>query len=86
MTQDYKATLHLPATEFPMRGDLPKREPQTLARVSRRFGEGVMNGALTARVGVAAMDVCRPLPFAALPRPKVSNLIGRALTGLFQKA
>ncbi len=32
MTQDYKATLHLPATEFPMRGDLPKREPATLAR------------------------------------------------------
>ena len=29
---DYKATLHLPATEFPMRGDLPKREPHTLAR------------------------------------------------------
>jgi putative membrane protein len=57
-----------------------------LARVSRRFGEGVMNGALTARVGVAAIDVCRPLPFAALPRPRVSNLIGRALTGLFQKA
>ena len=56
-----------------------------LARLSRRFGEGVMNGALTARVGIAAMDVCRPLPFAALPRPKVSNLIGRALTGLFQK-
>jgi putative membrane protein len=56
-----------------------------LARLSRRFGEGVVNGALTARVGVAAMDVCRPLPFAALPRPRVSNLIGRALTGLFQK-
>ena len=28
----YKATLNLPATEFPMRGDLPKREPLTLAR------------------------------------------------------
>ena len=56
-----------------------------LSRLSRRFGEGVVNGALTARVGIAAMDVCRPLPFAALPRPKVSNLIGRALTGLFQK-
>ncbi|MET0290114.1 MAG: class I tRNA ligase family protein, partial [Pseudoxanthomonas sp.] len=27
MSTDYKATLHLPATEFPMRGDLPKREP-----------------------------------------------------------
>ncbi|KAF1691629.1 isoleucine--tRNA ligase [Pseudoxanthomonas jiangsuensis] len=32
MTQDYKPTLHLPATDFPMRGDLPKREPDTLAR------------------------------------------------------
>ncbi len=28
----YKATIHLPATDFPMRGDLPKREPDTLAR------------------------------------------------------
>ena len=56
-----------------------------LARVSRRFGEGMINGALTARVGLAAMDVCRPLPFAALPRPKVSNIVGRSLTGLFQK-
>jgi len=28
----YKSTIHLPATEFPMRGDLPKREPQALAR------------------------------------------------------
>jgi putative membrane protein len=56
-----------------------------LGRVSRRFGEGVVNGALTARVGIAAMDVCRPLPFAALPRPKVSNLIGRAVTGIFPK-
>ncbi len=54
-----------------------------LARVSRRFGEGVINGALTARVGVAAMEVCRPLPFAVLPRPRVSELIRRALTGLF---
>ncbi len=31
-TQRYKATIHLPATDFPMRGDLPKREPETLAR------------------------------------------------------
>ncbi len=28
----YKATILLPDTEFPMRGDLPKREPDTLAR------------------------------------------------------
>lgn len=54
-----------------------------LSKLSRRFGEGVVNGALTARVGVAAMEVCRPLPFRALPRPKVSNLVARALHGLF---
>ena len=55
-----------------------------LGKLSRRFGEGVVNGALTARVGVAAMDLCRPMPFAALPRPKVTNLMSRALTGAFE--
>lgn len=54
-----------------------------LSKVSRRFGEGIINGALTARVGVAAMEVCRPLPFAVLPRPRVSNLVSRGLAGLF---
>ncbi len=56
-----------------------------LAKVSRRFGEGVVNGALTARVGIAAMEVCRPLPFAVRPRPRVTSLLQRALTGLFGK-
>ena len=54
-----------------------------LSKISRRFGEGVVNGALTARVGVAAMEVCRPLPFHALERPSVTALVRRALTGLF---
>ena len=57
-----------------------------LAKVSRRFGEGIVNGALTARVGVAAIEVCRPLPFRREKRPSVSKLIGRALTGLFNKS
>lgn len=56
-----------------------------LAKLSRRFGEGVVNGALTARVGVAAMEVCRPLPFQALDRPAVSSLLSRALSGVFSK-
>lgn len=56
-----------------------------LSKVSRRFGEGIVNGALTARVGVAAIEVCRPMPFVALPRPKVTNLVGRALTGVFSR-
>ena len=54
-----------------------------LSKLSRRFGEGVVNGALTARVGIAAMEVCRPLPFIAQPRPSVSNLVSRGLAGLF---
>ena len=31
MTHDYKSTINLPQTDFPMRGDLPKREPGWLA-------------------------------------------------------
>lgn len=54
-----------------------------LAKLSRRFGEGVINGALTARVGIAAMEVCRPLPFMDQPRPRVTNLVSRGLKGLF---
>nr|WP_304616657.1 TIGR01620 family protein [Paracoccus sp. (in: a-proteobacteria)] len=54
-----------------------------LAKLSRRFGEGLVNGALTARVGIAAMEVCRPLPFMTQPRPKVGNLLSRGLRGLF---
>jgi putative membrane protein len=33
-----------------------------LGRLSARFGEGAVNGILTARVGLAARDVCRPIP------------------------
>ncbi|MEL7254180.1 MAG: TIGR01620 family protein [Pseudomonadota bacterium] len=52
-----------------------------LSKLSRRFGEGIVNGALTARVGVAAMEICRPMPFAAVQRPSVTGLVRRALTG-----
>ena len=32
MTRDYKSTVFLPRTDFPMRAGLPKREPEILAR------------------------------------------------------
>ena len=32
MTSDYKSTIFLPHTEFPMRGKLPEREPAILER------------------------------------------------------
>jgi putative membrane protein len=44
------------------------------AKLSQRLGEGVLNGLLTARLGLAAIEVTRPLPFTALPRPALANL------------
>ena len=45
------------------------------AKLSARLGEGVLNGLLTARLGLAAIEVARPLPFAALPRPLLADLV-----------
>jgi len=56
-----------------------------LSKLSRRFGEGVVNGALTARVGVAAMEVCRPLSFSRAKRPSVTGVVKRALSGLLSR-
>lgn len=57
-----------------------------LGRLSRRFGEGVVNGALTTRVGIAAMEACRPMPFTALPRPGTTATTSRALAGFLNRA
>ncbi|MGE8104264.1 YcjF family protein [Allorhizobium sp. NPDC080224] len=46
------------------------------ARLSTRLGEGVINGLMTARIGIAAMDLCRPLPFRAAKRPSIGDFIG----------
>lgn len=51
------------------------------AKLSARLGEGVLNGLLTARLGLAAMDVTRPLPFSALPRPSLNDLAGSLFDG-----
>lgn len=45
------------------------------AKLSARLGEGVVNGLLTARVGIAAIDVCRPLAFDHEKRPGVNDFL-----------
>ncbi|PYE99984.1 putative membrane protein [Rhodopseudomonas faecalis] len=45
------------------------------AKLSSKLGEGVVNGMLTARLGLAAIDLTRPLPFIALPRPVLGDLV-----------
>ena len=46
------------------------------SRLSARLGEGVVNGLMTARIGIAAMDLCRPLPFRVVRRPGISDFVG----------
>ena len=53
-----------------------------LRRLSRRLGEGVFNGALTARVGTAAIEVCRPIPFIEVTPIRARDLVGE----LFRRA
>jgi putative membrane protein len=50
------------------------------AKLSQRLGEGFLNGLLTARLGLAAIDLTRPLPFTALPRPSLTALAKDLLT------
>jgi putative membrane protein len=49
------------------------------AKLSARLGEGVLNGLLTARLGLAAIEVIRPLPFTALRQPSLNDLAGSLL-------
>ncbi|MFC5585933.1 YcjF family protein [Nitratireductor kimnyeongensis] len=49
------------------------------ARLSAKLGEGVVNGMMTARIGIAAMDAARPLPFKSVPRPGIGDFL-KALT------
>ena len=46
-----------------------------LRRLSRRLGEGAFNGAMTARIGTAAIQVIRPLPFLDAPPVRVRDFL-----------
>ena len=45
------------------------------AKLSARLGEGLFNGALTTRIGIATIDVCRPLPYIESQRPRFRELV-----------
>lgn len=50
------------------------------AKLSAKLGEGVLNGLLTARLGITAIAVTRPLPYIGAPRPDVRDLVGDAIS------
>ncbi|GLS38089.1 UPF0283 membrane protein [Mesorhizobium tianshanense] len=54
------------------------------ARLSAKLGEGVVNGMMTARIGIAAMETARPLPFNAARRPGMGDFLS-ALTSFATK-
>ncbi|WP_420391524.1 YcjF family protein [Acuticoccus sp.] len=45
------------------------------AKLSAKLGEGIVNGLMTARLGLAALDVLRPLPFHGTRRPRVNDIL-----------
>jgi putative membrane protein len=49
------------------------------SRLSAKLGEGVLNGLLNARVGLATIDACRPLPFIAVAAPRLVDVAGALL-------
>ena len=53
------------------------------AKLSARLGEGLFNGALTTRIGIATIDVCRPLPYVEQQRPRFRELVAE-VAGLKQ--
>ena len=46
-----------------------------LGRLSARFGEGAVNGILTSRIGLAARDVCRPVPQTESTKETLGTLL-----------
>jgi len=50
------------------------------ARISAKLGEGVLNGLMTARFGLAALSVCRPLPFIREEPPKIGDVAGELIS------
>ena len=50
------------------------------ARVSAKLGEGVLNGLMTARFGLSALEVCRPLPFIQETPPRIADVAGELLS------
>ena len=54
---------------------LGRRYKEELLGAIARLGEGVLNGLLTARIGLSAMAVCRPMPYQAEKAPNLRKVV-----------
>ncbi len=48
-------------------------------RLSTKIGEGTVNGIMVTRIGLAAIDLCRPLPFDELERPNLKAFVSELM-------
>jgi isoleucyl-tRNA synthetase len=78
---DYRATLNLPQTEFPMRADLPKREPQ---RVAWWREHGVYERRLARNAGNQAWTLHDGPPYAN-GEPHMGTFLNRVIKDVFVK-
>ncbi len=51
------------------------------SKVAGWLGHGAVNGLLTARLGVAALEATRPLPFHVREKPSAGGIVRKAVTG-----
>jgi putative membrane protein len=49
------------------------------SRVSKRLGEGLINGGFTIRIGIAAIEVLRPLPYIEARQPRLREFASEFL-------
>lgn len=47
------------------------------AKLSAKLGEGIFNGAMCARIGIATLAVCRPLPYIQTKPPRFRDFLSR---------
>ncbi len=49
------------------------------ARLSHRLGEGLVNGGFTIRIGIAAVELLRPLPYIEAKKPRLREFMAEFL-------
>lgn len=50
------------------------------AKLSKRLGEGLFNGAITIRIGLSALEVTRPIPYVSAKKLSFAKLVSTSLT------
>jgi len=50
------------------------------AKLSKKLGEGMINGAITIRIGISAQEVTRPIPYITAKKTSFAKIVSSTLT------